>query len=192
MTHFQRDLVVYGVFVVISCLCLLFLASCSSQQITEEPLLGKDFYEGELQRVEKDNSMLVRKLEELEGEYEQARGEWEMDKLIEAKVPPKMSIWFLLDDIELSRDSVKTLDYIAFCMHRMPFLYLEIAGHCCTLGSDQYNRRLSIERIKKAALYLVEEKGISKGRITTTPYGESEACGPCAIERRCDLILYGD
>jgi OmpA-OmpF porin, OOP family len=51
-------------------------------------------------------------------------------------------------------------------------LTIEIQGYTCNLGTEEYNRKLSERRANSVKSYLMK-KGISKDRLTTVGYGES-------------------
>jgi outer membrane protein OmpA-like peptidoglycan-associated protein len=50
---------------------------------------------------------------------------------------------------------------------------VEVAGHTCSIGTDDYNRGLSQRRADAVRNYLIN-KGIPAGRLTARGYGESK------------------
>ncbi len=75
-------------------------------------------------------------------------------------------------------------------------LRLEVEGHTDSIGSDEYNRRLSEQRADAVRDYLVQQ-GISSGAITASGFGKSE---PVASNdtpegrqqnRRVELVVSG-
>lgn len=49
---------------------------------------------------------------------------------------------------------------------------VEVAGHTCSIGTEEYNLGLSLRRAEAVRNYLVS-KGVSADRLTVRGYGES-------------------
>lgn len=64
------------------------------------------------------------------------------------------------------------LDAVAKIMRQNPGMKLEIQGHTCSIGPENYNQRLSERRARAVADYLIG-KGIDADQITTKGFGES-------------------
>ena len=54
-----------------------------------------------------------------------------------------------------------------------PHVKIEISGHTDNVGSDSFNQKLSEDRAKSVARYIIL-KGIPRERIDFVGYGESE------------------
>ena len=76
-------------------------------------------------------------------------------------------------------------------------LKLQVEGHTDSIGSDEYNRRLSEQRAEAVRSYLVQQ-GINPGAITASGFGKSE---PVATNdtpegrqqnRRVELVVTGN
>ena len=72
---------------------------------------------------------------------------------------------------------------------------VEVAGHTCSIGTDEYNLGLSQRRAEAVRNYLVS-KGVSANRLTARGYGESRPVASNATHegrvqnRRVELVRY--
>lgn len=104
------------------------------------------------------------------------------------------SIQFEFDKSTLIENSTKELDELIIYLKQNPELKIQINGHTDYLGKAAYNQKLSEDRAKSVAGYLIS-KGISKKRITSKGYGESQPIDPNEPEdaqaknRRVEFIL---
>lgn len=83
------------------------------------------------------------------------------------------NIFFEFDKARLLPESKKELKKLHDTMHDYPHLKIEISGHTDNVGSDSYNLKLSEERAKAVADYLLNEK-VSEQRITYRGYGSAK------------------
>lgn len=83
------------------------------------------------------------------------------------------NIFFASGQSELQPSSRAELDKLVKLMNAFPKLILEIAGHTDAVGSDELNQRLSEQRAKSVANYLIAH-GIDKSRLRTVGYGEKQ------------------
>jgi OmpA-OmpF porin, OOP family len=81
------------------------------------------------------------------------------------------NLFFEYKKTTLSEESFPELNRIADLLISKPSMQVEIEGHTDDIGSDLYNMKLSEERAKSVAQYLVE-KGASKEKVTVKAYGE--------------------
>lgn len=65
-----------------------------------------------------------------------------------------------------------TLDDVARILASYPQTYVDVLGHTDSVGTDDYNQRLSEQRAGAVASYLTAN-GISPARIATRGYGET-------------------
>jgi len=65
-----------------------------------------------------------------------------------------------------------------------------IEGHCCEIGTSEYNMALG-ERRAKSALDYLSGLGISPDRLSTISYGEERPLDPTVLEenRRCEFVV---
>ncbi|MDY6862481.1 MAG: OmpA family protein [Thermodesulfobacteriota bacterium] len=80
-------------------------------------------------------------------------------------------IKFAFDDFSLTPKAIEYLDRVARWMIKNPPVKIRIEGHCCDLGTNEYNLALGDRRANSAKKYLVG-LGIEKDRISTISYGE--------------------
>jgi OOP family OmpA-OmpF porin len=81
-------------------------------------------------------------------------------------------IQFAYDSAEILPGSNKILDAVATTLsHHPEFALIEIAGHADERGSDQYNLRLTQDRVNSVARALVA-RGLEKSRLRSKGYGE--------------------
>lgn len=72
---------------------------------------------------------------------------------------------------------------------------VEVAGHTCSIGTEEYNLGLSLRRAEAVRNYLVS-KGVSANRLTVKGYGESRPVASNATRegraqnRRVELVRY--
>lgn len=71
--------------------------------------------------------------------------------------------------LEAHPNLIKILDFL----DKHPDLGLEIQGHTDNIGSEGYNKKLSVKRAERVKKYLVN-KGISPDRLKTVGYGENK------------------
>ncbi len=76
------------------------------------------------------------------------------------------------------------LDEVVKLMKQNPTITIELASHTYSVGNDQTNLKLSQNRAKRAANYLVE-KGINAERIFTVGYGEKQILNHCTNGVAC-------
>ncbi|UCG30936.1 MAG: OmpA family protein [candidate division WOR-3 bacterium] len=82
-------------------------------------------------------------------------------------------IQFDFDKSTLRPVSIPILEQAADVLRQYPNIRIEIQGHTCWLGSDEYNLRLSQSRANSVMNYLVTEQNIDKARLTAKGYGET-------------------
>ncbi len=104
------------------------------------------------------------------------------------------NIFFEFDHWELKKESFVELNKVAEFMKNNPGLKVEIAGHTDNVGSDEYNKDLSLKRAKAVTQYLIDH-GISEERLLAKGYGEerpvssNETESGRAENRRTEFII---
>lgn len=95
------------------------------------------------------------------------------------KMAPRIGTSMILENIEFEFDKATLvgnssieLRELANLLIDFPNMRVEIQGHTDNQGSDDYNLRLSQERAKSVADWLVDHK-VRKGQITHKGYGET-------------------
>jgi len=82
------------------------------------------------------------------------------------------NIFFDTDQFNLKPESYIELEKLAGLLQRNPSLKIEISGHTDSIGSEQHNLELSLNRARAVFDYLVQQ-GISPVRMTCSGYGFS-------------------
>jgi OOP family OmpA-OmpF porin len=103
-------------------------------------------------------------------------------------VEPAVGTRMRLDNVQFEFDKATLLpgyeaelDKLVDMLTDYPFVRLEIGGHTDDQGSDAYNEKLSHDRAKAVADYLIKKK-VDAGRLTWKGYGESKPLRPNASE----------
>lgn len=86
-------------------------------------------------------------------------------------------VLFDFDKFDINPQYYSVLDEVYSIMLKNPDLRIKIEGHTDIVGSERYNKKLSIKRAMAGKAYLVK-KGISSGRIMTIGYGYSMPRAP--------------
>ncbi len=86
-------------------------------------------------------------------------------------------IFFDFDKYNLKPEALEILAKKAEWLQAHPEISIRIEGHCDERGTDEYNLALGQRRAETAMSCLVS-LGISKTRITTVSYGESQPVAP--------------
>ena len=128
---------------------VLFIASCSSVQVTEEAV-----YEDSIQSIEVSSNRA------------------ESSTPTESKaVLANATVYFEFDSFNLSTRSIQASKSITALMQDNPEIEITIAGHADERGTREYNLALGQRRAESVADYL-KLKGISRSRLTIKSYGE--------------------
>jgi outer membrane protein OmpA-like peptidoglycan-associated protein len=80
-------------------------------------------------------------------------------------------VHFEFDRFTLRQDALAILDDAVKAMQANPTLRLEIEGHTCNIGTNEYNLALGDRRARAVRDYLVS-RNIAQSRLTTVSYGE--------------------
>jgi OmpA-OmpF porin, OOP family len=79
---------------------------------------------------------------------------------------------FEFDSDRLRPDAIVILDEAVTVLNRRKDINMDIIGHTCSIGTEQYNQGLSERRARSVYDYLVNH-GIASERLTTQGYGET-------------------
>lgn len=82
-------------------------------------------------------------------------------------------LYFEYNKSDITVDDAIVLDAVYNVMSKFPNLKMVLSGHTDTRGREEYNLKLSQRRADSGKNYLVK-KGISKKRIFTQAFGETE------------------
>lgn len=84
-----------------------------------------------------------------------------------------VDIYFEFDKYELRPEARDNLDKATKILTANPELKVQIEGHCCYIGTEEYNMALGEHRAMAIKNYLIDVKGIDESRISTISYGET-------------------
>jgi peptidoglycan-associated lipoprotein len=105
-----------------------------------------------------------------------------------------LRIQFAFDDYSLSSKAKENLEKLAGWMKRADTAKIQVEGHACEIGTNEYNLALGECRANSAKTYL-EGLGISTGRLSTISYGEERPLDPGHTEearsknRRAEFVM---
>jgi peptidoglycan-associated lipoprotein len=113
----------------------------------------------------------------------------------EVPEPPKPAftmqrIFFEFDKSDIRASAAEKLKKNAEMLKLYPNNNIIIEGHCCRIGTAEYNLALGERRAKAAYDYLVM-LGISPTRLSTVSYGEERPLDPNDLpkNRRCEFVV---
>lgn len=81
------------------------------------------------------------------------------------------NLFFNYNQADLRAESMWELNRLIKIMTEYPRMQIEIQGHTCSLGSDEYNLGLSERRARAVLNYLVDH-GVARSRLLARGYGE--------------------
>jgi outer membrane protein OmpA-like peptidoglycan-associated protein/tetratricopeptide (TPR) repeat protein len=107
--------------------------------------------------------------------------DFELEQIVLGKAIKIENIYFDLAKYNIRKDAAKELDKIVKLMVDNPDIIIELSSHTDCRASYAYNMKLSDNRAKSSAAYIIS-KGIPETRITGKGYGETMLVNDCACE----------
>ncbi|MBC7694488.1 MAG: OmpA family protein [Burkholderiales bacterium] len=104
-----------------------------------------------------------------------------LDRVVIGKAIKIDNIYFDLSKYNIRRDAALELNKIVNILKENPSIIIELGSHTDCRSSDAFNMKLSDNRAKSSAAYIVSQ-GIDKKRITGKGYGETKPVSNCACE----------
>lgn len=95
-------------------------------------------------------------------------------KLMPEKITFSADALFDFDKAVLKPAGKEALDQFAGKLKGVKYEVIIAVGHADRIGSEAYNKKLSVRRAEAVKAYLVKEQGIAAERIYTDGKGESE------------------
>ena len=89
----------------------------------------------------------------------------------EAKVIILEGVLFAFDSFALTPGAQAILDENVMILQDNPDATVEVGGHTCSIGTEEYNMGLSLNRAQAVADYMIGQ-GIEPYRMTVVGYGE--------------------
>lgn len=86
-------------------------------------------------------------------------------------------IFYDYKSTDVNESSGKELDKLILILQKNKGIGIELTSHTDSIGSDEYNMRLSHERAQKARQYVIS-KGINSNKITAKGMGEKSPVAP--------------
>lgn len=109
--------------------------------------------------------------------------------------PPKPEfvverVFFDFDKSDIRVEAADILKKNSEMLKLYPEIKVTIEGHCCEIGTAEYNLALGERRGNAARDYLLM-LGIIPDRLTTVSYGEEKPLDPTNMEmnRRCEFVV---
>jgi len=105
-----------------------------------------------------------------------------------------LRIQYAFDDYSLSSKAKENLEKLASWMKKADTAKIQVEGHACEIGTNEYNLALGERRANSAKTYL-EGLGIGAGRLSTISYGEERPLDPGHTEearsknRRAEFVM---
>jgi outer membrane protein OmpA-like peptidoglycan-associated protein len=149
----------------------------------------------EVVKLERDIGRMDRNLDTLSAELQrlQRYASPEIASLLQAGIA--MDLLFRTDEAVLADTTGSRLHELATTLASMPAIRVQLDGFADERGDEQYNQKLSEQRVAFIRDQLVAA-GVDTSRITATAHGESPAqddtVDSYALERRVSLKLYTD
>ncbi|UCC12344.1 MAG: OmpA family protein [candidate division WOR-3 bacterium] len=109
----------------------------------------------------------------------------------EPELPPFVleTVFFDFDKSDIRVDGAEILQRNAEMLQLYPYMSITLEGHCCEIGTAEYNLALGERRALATREYLIM-LGISADRMSTISYGEEKPLDPLNLERnrRCEFV----
>jgi outer membrane protein OmpA-like peptidoglycan-associated protein len=146
-------------------------------------------------KLEREMSSMDRNLDTVSAELQrlQRYASPEIASLLQAGIA--MDLLFRTDEAVLADTTGSRLHELATTLASMPAIRVQLDGFADERGDEQYNQKLSEQRVAFIRDQLVAA-GVEGSRITATAHGESPAqddtVDSYALERRVSLKLYTD
>lgn len=117
--------------------------------------------------------------------------------LMEVKSQEKVTVHFDYNRAELTQTAKNTLDSLVGTNSAgTSFVAVTLSGHCDARGSDDYNDKLSGERVNAVQQYFVEKKNIREDLIKNVsalgkrqPLNENTNEADMALNRRVEIVI---
>lgn len=90
------------------------------------------------------------------------------------QVSMSLTVHFDFNKSEIKQEFQSDLQNAANFLQKHPRANLRIEGHTDSVGSEEYNQKLSRERAQQVKTYLIEQFDLPEERITCVGYGESQ------------------
>ncbi len=93
-------------------------------------------------------------------------------------------IYFDFDKSEIRADAAIELAKVVAVLKEYPLMNIDVRSHSDSRGKDSYNLKLSDDRAKSTAKWIINQ-GIDSSRIDARGYGETQLINDCSNGVRC-------
>jgi peptidoglycan-associated lipoprotein len=182
--------------VLISIVAVSFLAAgCAKKSVVKEEVAGRPAPEVEAKKAEPPPPPVAPpKVEPAPAPAPAPKVEAAPPKAVEPIDLVALRLQFAFDDYSLSSRAKENLEKLAGWMKKADTAKIQVEGHACEIGTNEYNLALGERRANSAKTYL-EGLGISAGRLSTISYGEERPLDPGHTEearsknRRAEFVM---
>ena len=132
------------------------------------------------------------KVEEIEEEEEEKEKDREVVIRNERNRTEQYShtVFFKFDSFDLKPDETGKISNFLAPLLEKNITRVEIIGYADDIGPDTYNLKLSEERAKRLALFLMDEKSLEVDQIYLEGRGEIKDDRPKDLNRKVDIKIY--
>lgn len=113
-------------------------------------------------------------------------------KLAPEKVNFSADVLFEFDKAVLKPEGKQALDGFAGKLKGVNYEVIVAVGHTDRIGSEEYNKKLSVRRAEAVKEYLVKDKGIPANKVYTDGKGESDPvtkAGQCKGDKKSKALI---
>lgn len=115
----------------------------------------------------------------------------ELEPIFEGKTLDIENIYYGLGKWNITRKAREQLKKVILLMEDNPNLKLELGSHTDSRGKSSFNKALSEKRAKASVDYIVNNSGISRGRVVSKGYGEEVILNKCKDGVQCTEMEHG-
>jgi len=179
--------------ILVSIVAVSFLAAgCAKKSVVKEEVAGRPAPAVEAKKVEPPPPPVAPP--KVEPPAPPPKVEAAPPKAVEPIDLVGLRIQYAFDDYSLSSKAKENLEKLASWMKQADTAKIQVEGHACEIGTNEYNLALGERRANSAKTYL-EGLGIGAGRLSTISYGEERPLDPGHTEearsknRRAEFVM---
>jgi peptidoglycan-associated lipoprotein len=181
--------------IIISIVAVSFLAvGCAKKAMVKEEVAGRPAPAMEAKKVETPPPPVAPPKVEPTPPPPAPKAEAAPPKMVEPIDLVSLRLQFAFDDYSLSSKAKENLEKLASWMKKADTAKIQVEGHACEIGTNEYNLALGERRANSAKMYL-EGLGIGAARLSTISYGEERPLDPGHTEaarsknRRAEFVM---
>ena len=179
--------------VLVSVVAIAFIATgCAKKQVVKEEAAAKPVVEAKKEepKPEPAKEIEVEKPRVEAAKPEEAKPEEaakpevaKPEAAARAEIAPEpinlssLRLQFAFDDYSLSSKAKENIEKLGSWMSKNSKAKIQVEGHACEIGTNEYNLALGERRANSGKKYL-EGLGVNPGRLSTISYGEERPLDP--------------